>query len=231
MGTLNATQQSSCQAQRLSEFTLKGFYYVALAFLTVNAGRPSSAAAQSIPEIPALPSKPEPHLAKHFPVSWVALSLAGQAAAFADVETTLNLKHEYSYFLTRTIPSRATSSHCLSQGTSRSLVMALTSIVSVAGFEMHKSSHRWERRMWWIPQRVQIGISAGAALHNADEPPLKSSARRRTRRSLSCSANCTLHEHKTCFLAGAGITAASDPSHHLLPKIERTVRSGTRQRV
>ena len=96
MGTLTAAQQSSCRAQRLGECALKRIYYVALAFLTVNAGRPSAAAAQSLPEIPALPSKPEPHVARHFPADWLALSLAGQAAALDDVKTTLKLEHEFS---------------------------------------------------------------------------------------------------------------------------------------
>jgi hypothetical protein len=159
---------------------LKGFLYVALALLTVNAGRPSAAAAQSVPEIPALPSKPEPHVAKHFRAGWLALSLAGQAAAFADVKTTLTLRHEYSYFFNEDDPF-ARDIVTLPVPAYIAVTAALSSMISVAGFEMHKSSHRWERRMWWVPQTVQIGISTGAALHNAGEPPLRSSAQRRTR--------------------------------------------------
>jgi hypothetical protein len=158
---------------------LKGFYYPALAFLIVSAVRPSVAAAQSIPEVPVLPTKPEPHLAKHFPSDWLALSLAGQAAAFADVKTTLNLEREYSYFFHEDDPF-ARSIVTLPVPAYVAVTVALSSIVSVAGLEMHKSSHRWKRRIWWIPQTVQICMSAEAAVHNVREPPLRSSARRRT---------------------------------------------------
>lgn len=159
---------------------MKGFLYVALGLLIVNTSRPSIAAAQSTPEVPALPAKPEPQEASHFRARWLALSLAGQAAAFADVKTTLNLHHEYSYFFNEDDPF-ARDIVALPVPAYIAVTAAMSSIISVAGFQMHKSSHRWERRMWWIPQTVQIAISTGSALHNAGEHPPKSSAQGRTR--------------------------------------------------
>ncbi len=178
-GSPNCSATVVVLGSEIGEFALKGFYYVALALLTVNAGRPPAAAAQSLPEIPALPSKPEPHVAKRFPAGWLALSLAGQAAAFADVKTTLNLQHEYSYFFNEDDPF-ARGIVTLPVPAYIAVTGALSSIISVAGFEMRKSSHGWERRIWWIPQTVQIVLSTGAALHNAGEPPLRPSAKRRT---------------------------------------------------
>jgi hypothetical protein len=156
------------------------FFFLALAVLASTAVLCSAATAQSSPEIPELPRKPYPHEEKHIPASWLALSLAGQAAALADAKTTLNLRHQYSYFFDEDDPF-ARSIVTLPAPAYIAVTSAFTSIISIAGFEMHKSSHRWERRLWWVPQTVQIGINAGTALHNAGEPALKSSAQRRTR--------------------------------------------------
>jgi len=156
------------------------FFFLALAVLASIAAFSSAAAAQSDPELSELPSKPDPHVAKRIPASWLALSLAGQAAALADVKTTLTLRNGNPGF-TDEDPIARPIVNDLPTPAYVTVAMAFTSVISVVGFEMHKSPHRWERRIWWIPQTVQIAINAGCSLHNARAEDWAPAAQRRKR--------------------------------------------------
>jgi hypothetical protein len=154
-------------------------FFLVLAVVAWTAASSSVSSAQSSLEVSQLPSKPDPHVEKRVPASWLALTLAGQAAALADVKTTLTLRNGNPGFadedpFARAIVNLPTPAYV-------AVAAAFTSVISVAGYEMRKSSHRWERRMWWIPQTVQIAINTGCSIHNAREPDWAAAAQRRKR--------------------------------------------------
>ena len=155
------------------------FYWLALVVVVLTAGFSSTAAGQSDPEISQLPGKPDPHLEKRVPAGWLALSLVGQAAAFADVRTTLTLRNGNPNFTDQD----PFAQHVVNLPTPAYIAVAaaFTSSISVVSFEMRKSPRRWERRMWWIPQTIQIGINIGCSLHNEGEPRWTAPTQKRTR--------------------------------------------------
>jgi len=124
--------------------------------------------AQQVSEISDLPEKPEPLVKKHFPVSWLALTLAGQAAALADCDATLHLRHNYPNFNEHD-PLGRPFVH-LPAPAYIAVSVGLVSILSVASFKMNRSSNPWVRRLWWVPQTIQIGLSTNSAVYTSSWP-------------------------------------------------------------
>ncbi|MGB9431899.1 MAG: hypothetical protein WBQ89_06640 [Candidatus Acidiferrum sp.] len=44
-------------------------------------------------------------------------------------------------------------------------------IMDYLGHRMMRSSHRWIRKSWWVPQAASAGVSLGAGLHNYSVVP------------------------------------------------------------
>jgi hypothetical protein len=174
-GDPTATQRRSTQGPSLGSSSLNRFLFLLLVFGASTLAFSPAVVAQSSPEISQLPSKPDPHVGMTVP-AWLALSFAGQVAALADVKTTLSLRNGDPRFtdedpFANPIIKLPTPAYV-------TVAVAFTSIISVAGLEMHKSPHRWERRVWWIPQAIQIAINTGSSMHNASLPRWSTASQR-----------------------------------------------------
>lgn len=98
--------------------------------------------------------------------AWVALSLAGQAAALADAKTTLDLKHSYPLAFHEADPLARPFVN-LPQPAYFATVVGLTAGVSAISWKLHGSEKPWLRRFWWVPQAAQIALNAGCAIANS----------------------------------------------------------------
>jgi len=98
--------------------------------------------------------------------AWLALSLAGQAAALADAKTTLDLKHAHplTFYeedpLARPFVNLPPPAYVAS-------VVGLTASVSAISWKLRRSEHPLLRRFWWAPQAVQIAFNVESAIRNA----------------------------------------------------------------
>lgn len=148
-----------------------------IALLALTGALASSTYAQQTISDVELPEKPQPVPQAHFTAEWLALSIAGQVAAYADVRTTLSLRNQYPGFqdsdpLARPIVGLPSPAYT-------AFAAGLTLAISEASSKMHKSSNRWVRHFWWVPQTAQIAINSACAVHNSGELVPASSARKR----------------------------------------------------
>jgi hypothetical protein len=97
---------------------------------------------------------------------WLALGVAGQAAALADVKTTLDFKHAHPLTFYESDPLARPFVN-LSRPAYFASVVGLTAGVSAIGWELQRSEHPLLRRFWWAPQVAQIALNAECAIRNA----------------------------------------------------------------
>jgi hypothetical protein len=106
-----------------------------------------------------------PHVIRHPFRAWLALSIAGQAAALADAKTTLDLRHSHPLtfrendplarpFVNLPVPPYVASSVGLSAG------------LSLLAWRLNRSENSWLRHHWWLPQMAQTVVNAECAVHN-----------------------------------------------------------------
>jgi hypothetical protein len=135
------------------------------ALLGLIAVRCSVASSQDAQKVSELPDRPSPRVETHLSRDWLILSVVGQAAALADAGATLSLRHEYPNFIEHdplarpfvTLPGPAYVA----------LAMALTAGISIGSLKLQKSPNRFVRRLWWVPQTVQIGTNGPSAARSA----------------------------------------------------------------
>jgi len=108
-----------------------------------------------------LPDKPAPRL--HLDKRWMVLALAGQAATMADVKTTLS----YSNSCAAEADPLAKWDVCLPKPAYIAVSSGMTAGLSVVCLRMRHSRQPWMRRLWWVPQAVQIALNARCALKNS----------------------------------------------------------------
>jgi hypothetical protein len=142
---------------------MEKFSFASAAILTLAICFCFSAQALQFPEKKELPEKPEPIFEKHRPAAWLTLTAIGQAAALTDATNTLRLRNQdpgwseadplARPFVRLPAPAYLT------------VVVAFTGMISMASLRMHNSSNQWERRLWWVPQAIQIGLNTAAAVH------------------------------------------------------------------
>ena len=143
--------------------------------ITLNdlaAARPAVPALAHLDLAPAAPIHVTPHASapegavRRPSHAWLALSLAGQAAALADATTTLDLKraHPITFYeddpLARPFVNLPPPAYVAS-------VVGLTAGVSAISWKLRRSEHPLLRRFWWAPQAVQIALNAECAIRNA----------------------------------------------------------------
>ncbi len=98
--------------------------------------------------------------------AWLALSLAGQAAALTDATTTLDLKraHPITFYendpLARPLVNLPPPAYVAS-------VVGLTAGVSAISWKLRRSEHPLLRRFWWAPQAAQIALNAECAIRTS----------------------------------------------------------------
>jgi hypothetical protein len=97
--------------------------------------------------------------------AWFALSLAGQAAALADVKTTLDLKSVYRLTFYENDPLARPFVNLPPPAYITSAV-GLTAGASAISWELRRSEHPLLRRFWWAPQAVQIVLNSECAIRN-----------------------------------------------------------------
>jgi hypothetical protein len=139
----------------------------------------ASAQAQQFSERKELPEKPEPIFEKHRPIAWLTLTAIGQAAALADATNTLRLRHQVPGWVEYDPLARPFVR--LPAPAYLTVAVAFTGIISVASLKMHNSSNKWERRFWWVPQAIQIGLNTECAARTAGNIPNASPAEVRKR--------------------------------------------------
>jgi hypothetical protein len=174
---------------------LRSFAFVALAAFLLPAFLCPNAHGQSVPPFsitvsdleaarPAVPALAHLDLAAPAPIhvtphasppesvvrrpsrAWLALSLAGQAAALADATTTLDLKraHPITFYendpLARPLVNLPPPAYVAS-------VVGLTAGVSAITWKLRRSEHPLLRRFWWAPQATQIALNAECAFRTS----------------------------------------------------------------
>lgn len=98
--------------------------------------------------------------------AWLALTLAGQAAALADAKTTLDLKraHPLTFYendpLARPFVNLPPPAYVAS-------VVGLTASVSAISWKLRRSEHPLLRHFWWAPQAAQIALNAECAFRTS----------------------------------------------------------------
>jgi hypothetical protein len=153
------------------------FLYAVVVVLAFSATAASTARAQRLATDIHLPDKPKPAPKLHFTAAWLTLSFAGQMAAYADVQTTVNLRDEAPGFqdsdpIARPFVNLPTPEYV-------AFATVLTAGISEVSRKMHGSSNKWVRRLWWVPQTVQIATNSACAAHNAGQLGPVSVARKR----------------------------------------------------
>lgn len=134
----------------------------------LTATRPAVPALAHLDLAPTAPIHVTPHASAPESVvrrpgrAWLALSLAGQAAALADATTTLDLKraHPITFYendpLARPFVNLPPPAYVAS-------VVGLTAGVSAITWKLRRSEHPLLRRFWWAPQAAQIALNAECA--------------------------------------------------------------------
>jgi hypothetical protein len=105
----------------------------------------------------ALPEAPKPKIDK----KWLALSVAGHAAAAWDTEETIGHKpflREYDP-LARPIVNLPNPAY-------RTTTQALVLGVDFLSLKMKHSRHVWMKKTWWIPQVVLVGGNLQGAIYS-----------------------------------------------------------------
>lgn len=131
----------------------------------------------SAPENSSLPSAPPIHITSRTDSlvkgvvrrpfrSWLALSIAGQAAVLADVKTTLDLRRSSPLTFHESDPLARPFVNMPKPAYVGSAV-ALTAGLSLVSWKLSTSENGWLRRHWWLPQAAQIVLNAECAVHNA----------------------------------------------------------------
>jgi hypothetical protein len=129
-----------------------------------------------------LPDQPKPNK-----TLWKGLAVLGQAAAAADVASTIDVLNHGGYEADPLAKPLAGLPKPMYAATSAAIVGG----VSYLGLKMQES--RRFHKVWWVPQVLQIAINSTGALHN----------------SVSL-AYTTCHQHKGLIRMANGQTAYQD---------------------
>jgi hypothetical protein len=176
---LSGSRNESDDRRRSS---VKMFPLTSAAVLVLVAVSCINVQAQQFSENKELPEKPEPIFQKHRPVDWLTLTAIGQAAALADATNTLRLRHADPGWVENDPLARPFVR--LPAPAYLTFAVAFTSMISIASLKMHNSSNRWERRFWWVPEAIQIGLNTECAAHTAGNIPNASPGDAHKRRAL-----------------------------------------------
>ena len=134
------------------------------------------------PATQSLPDQPKPNK-----TLWKGLAVLGQAAAAADVASTIDVLNHGGYEADPLAKPLAGLPKPAYAATSAAIVGG----VSYLGLKMQES--RRFHKVWWVPQVLQIAINSTGALHN----------------SVSL-AYTTCHQHKGLIRMANGQTAYQD---------------------
>ncbi|HEV2288562.1 MAG TPA: hypothetical protein VGR81_06370 [Candidatus Acidoferrales bacterium] len=93
----------------------------------------------------------------------IVLDVAGQAAAWADMVTTAHVLDNGN----READPVARTFTALPRPAYFAVGSAMAFSLDIVGQKMRHSRHKWERKIWWLPQVAQIAANGILAAHNA----------------------------------------------------------------